>query len=91
MRYLILSLIAFTALAADEAACGRCEQVREYNAAHPEKNYTYYEDFLKDQAQKENKPVPELACGSCGGKDLEPQEREDHLLACCGKCGKPKK
>lgn len=116
MRYLLFSLVSVATLAADEApVCVKCEKIREYNAAHPENNYYYYEDYLKDQAKKDEKnhfaanckdpsdfPLPEdelpltdrhLACANCMGKGkerYEGQEREDHLLACCGKCGKPK-
>ena len=78
----MLFLLAFALLAADEPVCPKCEMIREYNAAHPENNYTYYEDYLKDQAKKEQKP-PELACG-CLNRDQKknkPQEREDHLFA----------
>lgn len=31
--------------------CAKCEQIRAYNAAHPEKNYTYYDDYMKDQCK----------------------------------------
>lgn len=100
MNYLLFLLIAVATLAADEApTCAKCEKIREYNAAHPENNYYYYEDFLKDQAAKEHakqEETPHLTCkcgcGACGGKDKkEAREREDHLLACCGSGKKPKK
>jgi hypothetical protein len=31
------------------AGCPLCEQARENNKNHPEKNYVYYEDYLKAQ------------------------------------------
>lgn len=42
----INNLPAFT----DEGpVCHKCEKIREYNAAHPENNYYWYEDYQKDQ------------------------------------------
>jgi len=34
------------------AGCPLCEQLREYHRTHPENNYEFYEDYLKDQAAK---------------------------------------
>lgn len=48
------------------AQCAKCQQIREYNAAHPENNYTYYEDYLKDQEKQ--KEAPDTS------KDLESQK-----------------
>lgn len=30
--------------------CKMCEEIREYNRTHPENNYEYYDDYLKDLA-----------------------------------------
>lgn len=38
------------------AQCAKCQEIREYNAAHPENNYTYYDDYLKDQQAKKDAP-----------------------------------
>lgn len=38
------------------AGCPLCEALREYHRAHPENNYEYYEDYLKDQAAKQQSP-----------------------------------
>ncbi len=35
------------------AVCKKCEEVREYNRMHPENNYEYYDDYLKDHAKKQ--------------------------------------
>lgn len=51
MRYIALALLSISStlnLFADEAVCPRCEEIREYNAAHHQ-NYEYYEDYLKGQ------------------------------------------
>lgn len=49
----ILSMVA--ALYADQAepVCEKCQRIRAYNSAHPENNYLYYEDYLKDQQKKQ--------------------------------------
>lgn len=36
-----------------QAGCPLCEQLREYHRTHPENNYEYYEDYLKEQAAKQ--------------------------------------
>lgn len=46
---LILSSLVVTATSVAEPVCHKCEKVREYNAAHPENNYEWYDDYLKDQ------------------------------------------
>lgn len=48
-----MSIFAFTALGAQ--TCQMCDEIREYNRNHPENNYEYYDDYLKDQASKQNK------------------------------------
>ncbi len=58
---LIPVLFIGTALFADEKepVCEKCQRIRAYNAAHPENNYFYYDDYLKDQEKKhaaQNKP-----------------------------------
>lgn len=36
-----------------QANCPLCEQLREYHRSHPENNYEYYEDYLREQAAKQ--------------------------------------
>jgi hypothetical protein len=48
---------------ADEPVCHKCEKIREYNAAHPENNYFWYDDYVKDKKEvvkptQENKDIP---------------------------------
>ncbi|MBN9377698.1 MAG: hypothetical protein BGO14_11440 [Chlamydiales bacterium 38-26] len=38
--------------------CHQCERIREYNAAHPENNYYWYDDYLKDQKEGKNTSSP---------------------------------
>lgn len=54
MNYLkpfILSLLSVCSFAAlqggDGVTCPRCDDIRAYNAAHPQKS-EYYEDYLKE-------------------------------------------
>jgi len=49
MMQLIVAAMIF-APSVIQAGCPLCEQVREYNRTHPENNYEYYEDYLKEQA-----------------------------------------
>ena len=42
----------FLLLAADEPVCKKCQMIREYNAAHPENNYEYYDDYIRDLEKK---------------------------------------
>lgn len=45
-----LMLLAFMLASVEaHAYCKRCEDLRQYHAEHPEENYEYYEDYLKDQ------------------------------------------
>lgn len=41
-----------------EKPCALCEKVREHNAQHPENNYFWYDDYLKDQGNQEGKEKP---------------------------------
>lgn len=41
--------------AGGEGNCTRCAIVREYNECHPENNYEFYEDYLKDKEKNEEK------------------------------------
>jgi hypothetical protein len=49
----LLALLAGNVCAEEGPVCQKCERIREYNAAHPENNYYYYEDYLKDLQKKE--------------------------------------
>ena len=31
--------------------CHKCELIREYNAEHPENNYYWYDDYLKEKKE----------------------------------------
>jgi hypothetical protein len=38
--------------------CQKCQDLREYHAMHPEDNYEFYEDYLKDLEKiKDNTPT----------------------------------
>lgn len=39
-------------LFAEEPVCKKCQMIREYNAAHPENNYKYYDDYIRDLEKK---------------------------------------
>ncbi len=52
MKKLILPLLILTMnlIATDEeGACQRCKVIREYNKAHPENNFYWYDDYLEKQ------------------------------------------
>lgn len=50
---ILSSLVVGVSLNANEGpVCHQCEKIREYNAAHPEKNYYWYDDYLKDQEKE---------------------------------------
>jgi hypothetical protein len=54
MLFLSLGITSiFSVNFAEEAGpvCAKCEKVREYNAAHPENNYVWYDDYLKDKSE----------------------------------------
>ena len=59
---MIISSLAVSANAiAEGPVCHKCEKVREYNAAHPENNYEWYDDYLKDkEAGKAHEKKPEV-------------------------------
>lgn len=63
MKYTILSTAMIFMmgcyLSADDEApvCHKCEKIREYNAAHPENNYYWYDDYLKEKKEGV-KPTP---------------------------------
>ena len=40
------AIVSVQTVSSNEAVCHRCEEVREYNAAH-HKNYEYFEDYAK--------------------------------------------
>lgn len=37
---------------AENAICQKCQRVREYNDQHPENNYEWYDDYLKDHPEE---------------------------------------
>jgi len=52
-KLLIVSIVlAGTVIAEEAPVCKKCIEVRKYNAEHPENNYFYYDDYVKDQAAK---------------------------------------
>lgn len=54
-------IIGGTVFAEDEGpVCHKCEKIREYNAAHPENNYYWYDDYLKDKKESV-KPEKQVA------------------------------
>lgn len=63
MKVLLSIMACFCAmhsLQADEGpVCHRCEKIREYNAAHPENNYYWYDDYLKDKEKGKEAPKEE--------------------------------
>lgn len=75
----LLSIIFFSAAYADDVVCKKCQVIREYNESHPENNYYWYDDYLKDQKAGDSKklnadkPNPSTihACG-CGKKKKNP-------------------
>lgn len=45
--------VAFSLLFLEaNAQCKRCEDLRRFHEAHPEENYEYYDDYLKEQETK---------------------------------------
>lgn len=53
LKILLVMIVSSTFAYAD---CEKCKRVREYNAAHPENNYEYYDDYLKAQQGKQEAP-----------------------------------
>jgi hypothetical protein len=51
--YFILFTAFFINVSSAHAVCQKCEEIREYNKQHPEKNYDYYDDYLKAQGNQE--------------------------------------
>lgn len=54
IHLIVAAMIAMPMVAA--AGCPLCDQLREYHRAHPENNYEFYEDYLKEQAAKQQLP-----------------------------------
>lgn len=53
MNKLFLLFIPVFLLQAEEGpVCKKCQMIREYNAAHPENNYEYYDDYIRDLEKK---------------------------------------
>ncbi len=44
-----LLIVGYTFGDNEGPVCHQCEKIRAYNAAHPENNYYWYDDYLKDQ------------------------------------------
>lgn len=64
MKKMFLLTIPFLSLFAEEEGpvCKKCQIIREYNAAHPENNYQYYDDYISDLEKKRaqgNKDTPD--------------------------------
>lgn len=57
MKNMTVAFLSFFVLCnflkADEegVVCPRCQKIREYNAAHPENNYYWYDDYLKEKKE----------------------------------------
>jgi len=54
--FLLMLLILNSQYGWSEKHCPLCEKVRAYNEQHPENNYYWYDDYLKDQTGKEKAP-----------------------------------
>ncbi|CDZ79981.1 hypothetical protein BN1013_00485 [Candidatus Rubidus massiliensis] len=53
-KIFILSLLSISySILAHAQTCTKCEKIREYNKAHPENNYYWYDDYLDDQNKKD--------------------------------------
>lgn len=48
----ILASTAASLAASEGGTCPRCEIIREYNREHPENNYYWYDDYLKEKGEK---------------------------------------
>lgn len=63
----LATLLLASPLFSDEGpVCHRCELIREYNASHPENNYYWYDDYLKEkcvapQANQDKKQEPQVS------------------------------
>lgn len=70
---IVSSLVVSAGSVATEPVCPKCVKIREYNAAHPETNYEWYDDYLKDKEEgKAREREPENStnsnkkqCSSC--------------------------
>ncbi len=51
--FLGLGAICGVGYAEEGPVCHMCEKIREYNAAHPENNYYWYDDYLKEKKENE--------------------------------------
>lgn len=51
LAFLLLALSVNASCFADDPVCKKCVKVREYNEAHPENNYEWYDDYLKDKKE----------------------------------------
>jgi hypothetical protein len=80
MRLVILCVFfALNAYADDAPVCKKCQVIREYNAAHPENNYYWYDDYLEEKGLDKN------------GEKKEGEKKEKALFSDCKSCKKRKK
>lgn len=49
-----LSLLVPCILFANEGTCPRCEVIRKYHDDHPEENYYWYDDYVKEKGKAED-------------------------------------
>ena len=50
MLTFVVCAASYTSLFAKDGVCFHCEEIREYNRAHPQKEQ-YYEDYLKEHPE----------------------------------------
>ena len=56
LTWFVIPLFALGFCWADEEeapVCNHCKIIREYNRSHKETDFIYYEDYLKDKAEKQ--------------------------------------
>lgn len=58
LTVLVACTLSVVSLQAESSGCARCDEIRAYNAEHPQKA-EYYEDYLKEHpAEKSNTNAP---------------------------------
>lgn len=70
-------LMAFQGVlpAAEGPVCPKCERIREYNRQHPENNYYWYDDYLKEKGEtNENNSPKDVAATDSPAKPANPQK-----------------
>ena len=79
IRLMFTLLFVTTALQAQEApVCKKCQLIREYNAAHPENNYYWYDDYLQEKGLDKN--------GNKVDENSSKKQENKNLLSGCKKC-----